>query len=157
MFPTFPSSPPSQLWDEFLNSDPLQKSLILKVYNKLLSYDSSPATKVKAAWERELGLLSGVNLWQSQIVVTILTHIFYSFPLLFYFQQNYLDTMSKNIFNNYKCLSPFCHLSRSFRVSRRLHLIHLQAIRYSSFHFFFNGSLLKLSTALCGSVISCPF
>ncbi|KAF3840930.1 hypothetical protein F7725_006792 [Dissostichus mawsoni] len=54
LFPSFPSLPPNQIWDEFLCSDPLQKSLISKIYNKLLTDDSSHTTKIKAAWEAEL-------------------------------------------------------------------------------------------------------
>jgi len=61
--PAFPSLPPMQLWDEFLNLNPLQKPFISKVYDKLLSYDSSPATKVKVNWERELGLNLEDNWW----------------------------------------------------------------------------------------------
>lgn len=56
LFPAFPSSPPLQLWEEFLSPDPPQKSFISKIYNKLLNHDTSSITKVKAAWEGELGL-----------------------------------------------------------------------------------------------------
>ena len=64
LFPTFPSSPTVQLWEEFLCSSPFQKSLISKMYNKLLSYDNLPSTKFKTAWEQELGLNLEDSYWE---------------------------------------------------------------------------------------------
>jgi len=48
-----------------LNHDPLQKSLISKFYNELLSFDYSPVTKVKAAWEDELDLYLEDDWWET--------------------------------------------------------------------------------------------
>ncbi len=67
LFPTFPSIPLIQLWDDFLLSDPLQKSRISGIYNKLLSYDSSPIIKIKVAWEGELGLTLHEDWWDGAL------------------------------------------------------------------------------------------
>lgn len=65
LFPAFPSLPPSQVWEEgfFFHFDPLQKLFISRIYNKLLSHDSIPVTKVKVARERELGLNFEDSWW----------------------------------------------------------------------------------------------
>ncbi len=63
LFPSFPSSSPHQFLEGFLCCDPFQKSLISKMYNKLLSCDCLPASKVKAAWESELRLTWSENSW----------------------------------------------------------------------------------------------
>ena len=63
----FPSLPPSLQWEELLSHDPLQKSLISEVYKEILSFDCSPVTKVKAAWEQELGLHLGDDWWETAL------------------------------------------------------------------------------------------
>lgn len=67
LFPPFPSSPPSQLWDEFFNLDPVQKSFISRVYYKLLLDDNSPDIKVRAAWESELDLNLDDHRWNAAL------------------------------------------------------------------------------------------
>ena len=116
LFPVFPSSPPSLQWEELLSHDPLHKSLISKVYNAILSSDSSPVTKIKAAWERELGLSLRDDWWDTALrkiytssVCTRLTLI--QFKVLF--RVNFFTFLLPQIYPNITDNCDKCHASSS--------------------------------------------
>ena len=122
MFPVFPSSPPSLQWEELLRHDPLRKSLISKVYNAILSFDSSPVTKIKAAWERELGLNLRDDWWNTALrkiytssVCARLTLIQFKVFFRVHFSKFRLSQISPNITDNCdKCHASSCNLTHMF-------------------------------------------
>lgn len=122
LFPTFPSSPAIQLWEEFLCSNPFQKSLISKSYNKLLSFDSSQTTKVKAAWEQELGLNLDDNWWAMALdkihkssTCARLTLIQFKVLYRVHFSKARLSRIYPSVIDSCdKCHSSFCNLTHMF-------------------------------------------
>uniref|UniRef100_A0A672IKH9 Reverse transcriptase domain-containing protein n=1 Tax=Salarias fasciatus TaxID=181472 RepID=A0A672IKH9_SALFA len=70
LFPSFPHLPPAQPWAELLQLNPSQKSLITKIYVNIQAFNSNMTTKIKEAWENELGLTLDNHWWDS-----VLQHI----------------------------------------------------------------------------------
>lgn len=51
LFPMFTQTPPTQMWDEFLQFDPSQKSHISRIYRLLLSSEETHTTEVEGELE----------------------------------------------------------------------------------------------------------
>ena len=118
----FPSLPPSLQWEELLSHDPLQKSLLSEVYKEILSFDCSPVTKVKAAWEQELGLHLGDDWWDTALkkiyTSSACAHLtLIQFKVLF--RVHYSKTRLSQIYPTItddcdKCHASFCNLTHMF-------------------------------------------
>ena len=67
LFPSYPSLPVNQPWDDLLSLKSSQKSLISKVYEILMTFDNQPITKTKIAWERELGVVFPDQWWDKAV------------------------------------------------------------------------------------------
>lgn len=69
LFTNFPHLPPKQPWGELLQFNPLQRSLISKVYSSIQAYDDHLPIKTRETWERELGLVFDEDWWESALKV----------------------------------------------------------------------------------------
>lgn len=63
IFRSFPQLPREQTWDDLLQLNLSQTSLISKVYGTIQSYDDHLNSRTKEAWEKELGLTFDVDWW----------------------------------------------------------------------------------------------
>lgn len=122
MFPAFPSLPSNPQWEELLTHDPLQKSLISKVYNEILSFDCSPVSKAKTVWEQELGLHLGDDWWDTALKKIYTTSACARLTLIQFkvlFRVHYSKTRLSQIYpstrdNCDKCHASPCNLTHMF-------------------------------------------
>lgn len=93
--------------------DPLQRSVISRVYTEILSFDSSPLTKVKVAWEQELFLTLEEDWW-----VAALEKIYTSSPCACLTLIQYKTRLSQiypHVTDNCdKCHASPCNLTHMF-------------------------------------------
>lgn len=55
LLPNFPCLPPKLAWEDFLDINSFQKSLISRIYCQLIELEDCTIIKAKSAWEHELG------------------------------------------------------------------------------------------------------
>lgn len=103
LFSNFPHLLPEQLWGELLQLNPLQRSLISKIYSSIQSYDGHLTTNAREAWERELGFVVDEDWWEFALKVIHKTSICARLTLIqikVIFRCHYSKTRLAQIFSN---------------------------------------------------------
>uniref|UniRef100_A0A8C5H2E5 Reverse transcriptase domain-containing protein n=1 Tax=Gouania willdenowi TaxID=441366 RepID=A0A8C5H2E5_GOUWI len=152
IFPNFPLLPPKQPWEDLLELELGQKSLISKIYCHLLSFEEDPGVKVREVWERELDVKFSDQCWKRAVRGTHKSTICARLGLIQYkvlnrvhFSKAKLSRMFSTVEDRCdRCqLSP-CNLSHMF-------------YQCSKLTNFWQNYFETISKILGVSIIKCPF
>lgn len=123
LFPTYPSTPNIQPWEELLSLKNNTKSIISVIYKQIKGLDSHPSEKVRMSWEQELGMTISEEQWEKAIknihssIRSARLQLIVQFKILYrvHYSKSRLSKMYPQIIDQCeRCRSSPCDLSHTF-------------------------------------------